>query len=184
MKTLTQARLKENLHYNPTTGDFTWLVHKPRASHKIRAGTINNGYRSISIDGKKYLAHRLAWLYMYGQMPSKNIDHINNHPDDNRLDNLRECTTKQNSLNRLIPRNNTSGFLGVSKAGSRWKATLHRKTLGYFETAEVASLAYQTAAKEINQAFFNSGIRGSTTMILASNNLNGSPVTITKYHPL
>ena len=65
---LAQKELKELLHYDPETGIFTWLVSP---SSKVKAGSIAghvhlNGYRYIQVNCKRYLSHRLAWLYMTG----------------------------------------------------------------------------------------------------------------------
>ena len=69
-KRLTQKRLKELFHYNPTTGIFTWLVNKGNARIGYKAGTKKkDGYIQIRIDRKNFLAHRLAWLYNYGYLP-------------------------------------------------------------------------------------------------------------------
>lgn len=114
---LTQAKLQEYLHYDPNTGFFTW-IKKP--NNKIlkgtRAGTTHkNGYRQINLLGKKYVEHRLAWLYMYGQFPKELIDHINHDRADNRLCNLREVSIAENARNRI--RNSNTR---VDEAGIWW----------------------------------------------------------------
>jgi hypothetical protein len=103
--TLTQQRLHELLHYDPSTGAFTWRVAPNR---RIIAGSVagvteTNGYRRIRIDGRQYGAHRLAWLYMHGEFPPNDIDHINRTRDDNRSTNLRAVTRKENMTN-VAPR--------------------------------------------------------------------------------
>lgn len=85
---LTQKRLKELLKYNPDSGAFRWRVSWTRT--RLPAGCIHSdGYRRIEIDGRRYLASRLAWLYMKGRMPENFVDHINRIRDDNRWANLR-----------------------------------------------------------------------------------------------
>ena len=94
---ITQKHLKEILDYNTETGIWTWRVNQARRI-KIgqRAGTIiSDGHRHIGISGKFYKAHRLAWLYMTGEFPKDEIDHINGVPDDNRWCNLRTYICKQ-----------------------------------------------------------------------------------------
>lgn len=79
------------------------------------------------------------------------IDHKNRNPLDNRLDNLRPCTVQQNSMNRSIQRNNTSGVTGVywSNTYNKWIATIKingkRKHLGYFKEKEDAIEARRQA---------------------------------------
>lgn len=157
---ITQSRLKELLSYDPETGVFTRIV---RTSSNARIGDIAGcltpyGYRQISIDGKDYLSHRLAWLYMTGAWPTDQMDHINGVRDDNRFVNLHEATDAENQQNRALPSNNTSGFLGVSwhKPTNKWRADImiagHQKFLGYFTTPEAAHEAY-LAAKAIHHPF-------------------------------
>ena len=111
---ITQKRLKEVLHYNPDTGLFTWIAHRQGVKVGSSAGnTTVQGYRIIGIDGKRYMAHRAAWLYMTGSWPKNQIDHINHIRDDNRIINLREVTHKENKRNQPINKNNTSGVTGV-----------------------------------------------------------------------
>ena len=88
---ITQSKLKELVNYDQDTGIFTW---KKRTSNRIKIGDIignlhNCGYIEMGVNGKRYLAHRLAWLYVYGYMP-KLIDHINTNKQDNRICNLYE----------------------------------------------------------------------------------------------
>ena len=127
---ISQARLKELLHYNPDTGIFTW-TSKPSITSPIsigsEAGTNTNGYVCIYVIGRIYKAHRLAWLYIHGEWPEDQIDHINRVKDDNRLINLREAGCIENSRNRTISKNNTSGHVGVYAHGAsgKWAASIH-----------------------------------------------------------
>ena len=75
MKSLvTQARLKELLTYARKTGRF--YRRKPRgpAGAGAEAGTNSEGYVRIWIDRRRYMAHRLAWLYVHGEHPAGKID--------------------------------------------------------------------------------------------------------------
>ena len=125
---ITQARLKEVLHYNKESGIFVW--HSPttrRVKKGDIAGNVNDmGYIRIRVDGKSYRGHRLAWLYVYGKLPEKQIDHINHNRADNRIENLREVNNIENSKNHSIGINNTSGVVGVywCNTNKRWKATI------------------------------------------------------------
>lgn len=147
---ISQGRLREILHYDPDTGVFTWrdARHSRVRSGQV-AGTLHGaGYRLIGIDGRKYRAARLAWLYVYGVWPTYFIDHRNGVRDDDRIANLREATASENQQN-AVPRANKTGVIGVSSHGGRYRAriTLGRKKkhLGYFDTRELAHQAYLSA---------------------------------------
>lgn len=95
MQELTQASLKEKLHYDPETGVFTW-----RSSGKLAGHIHIKGYCRVKINSRLYYAHRLIFLYMTGVWPSDQVDHINGTRGDNRWVNLREATSQQNNMNR------------------------------------------------------------------------------------
>lgn len=169
-KELTQQRLQELLHYDPDTGIFTRLVRTAQVAPvgSVAGGKNGRGYIQIKIDGSMYLAHRLAWLYVHGGFPSKQIDHINCVKTDNRIANLRNVSQAENNQNLKTPKaNNTSGYMGVSwdKCGQRWKAYIAVKrkqvTLGYFENAEDAYQAYLQAKHEMHPFF--SGMKNEHT---------------------
>jgi len=97
---LSLDALRSCLHYNPETGLFT---RRTNESNKCPAGSIAGtvlatGYRVIRVCNGRFLAHRLAWFYSYGEWPNE-IDHINRAKDDNRLVNLKSCTRQQNVFN-------------------------------------------------------------------------------------
>ena len=158
---LDQTYLREKLSYDPCTGVFKWLSLPPKS--KKRTGDIagcydNNGYCVIKIDRKKYYAHRLAWLYVYGEWPSGLIDHIDCEPANNRLSNLRVATYGQNVSNskKVL---SASGYRGVylMKSTGRWLACItsdgQRTNLGYHATKEEAFQAYKAAAKTLHGEF-------------------------------
>lgn len=122
---ITQKDLKKYLFYNPESGIFLWRVSKgSRAKEGDIAGSINKstGYREIAINSKHYLAHRLAFLYMSGDLPENAVDHINRSRTDNSWGNLRRVTLKENHRNRTMHRSNTSGITGVRliKSSMKW----------------------------------------------------------------
>ncbi len=98
---LTQERMRQLLDYNPETGDFTWLkCTGRRVVHGERAGWPDDrGYIKIGIDGRKYFAHRLVWLHVFGRWPTAVIDHINHVRHDNRIANLRDVSIIDNCRN-------------------------------------------------------------------------------------
>ena len=155
---LTQDRLKKLLRYDPGTGQFVRLV---KTSNRINVGDLAGGvsashkYCSISLDGRPYLAHRLAWLYMTGQWPHAQIDHIDMDRRNNKWENLRASTVTQNRMNRRCPKNNSLGLKGVSldKRSGKYRATIKINykyiSLGLFGTAEGAHDAYVVAANKL-----------------------------------
>ena len=157
---LTQARLKSMLLYEPDTGKFWWLVGRGRGRSEYmkgqEAGFITKGERHrIKIDEKPYFAHRLAWLYVYGCWPSKDLDHINGDPADNRICNLREASNTDNHANSKDYRNNTSGHKGVywMPKAQKWLALIqrdkYRRRLGLFVRKDDAIAAYRKASREL-----------------------------------
>ena len=159
---LTQDELKSIFHYNPETGVFTWLI-KP-AKHlnigKVAGNYDGDGYINITYKGKKLRAARLAWLYIHGISPTKNIDHINRIKTDNRICNLRTVTNSQNQMNIGLKKDNTSGYKGVTlcKITNKWRAMIRvngkNKSLGYYDSIDVASKVYNKTAKELHGEFY------------------------------
>lgn len=151
---IDQKYLKEALDYDPLTGEFTWKLDRPEHHFKDwrgRNGWLRNirkgltvgyvaqvtkrnprPYRVIGLKGKLYKAHRLAWLYEYGQWPDGDIDHINQDTLDNRIDNLRISIDQMNHKNRSLYSKNTSGVSGVTwhKRTSKWQAEGQRTIEG------------------------------------------------------
>lgn len=148
---VTQKRLKELFDYNPETGIFINKVRRGRYHAGTVAGHCGQGYFRININRKLYLAHRLAWLYVHGELPEY-IDHINRTPTDNRLVNLRPVSKKQNQENKEKQVNNKSGYKGVSWDTQRkkWFACIQNKNktigLGRYNNKEDAYKAYCDAA--------------------------------------
>jgi hypothetical protein len=150
---LTQARLKELLHYDPETGIFTWAISRPGMPKGRIAGSLHNeGYIDLMIDGRHYRAHRLAWLYVYGKFPDDLIDHKDGVRSNNKISNLRECTNSTNLQNLKRGYTGTSSsFLGVSwhRKANKWVAQIvtngKNKYLGLFNTEEDAHKAYLAA---------------------------------------
>lgn len=156
-KDLTAARVRELFDYDPISGQLIWKV---ATSSRNPVGSVSGtltvrGYRFISIDWNRYLAHRIVWLWNNGTMPSGDIDHINGDKSDNRLENLRVANRSQNMSNTGLRRDNSSGYKGVTwHAQSRkWRALIHvnkkQTHLGLFDTPEKAYAAYCAAAKEV-----------------------------------
>lgn len=123
----------------------------------------SNGYRSVRVRGRKYKAHRLAWLIVHGDWPSDFLDHINGDRDDNRLVNLRECSNAENLRNTGAYRCNKTGYKGVSlhKRDRKYYANIRvdgrLRFLGSYATALEAHAAYCEAAAKLHGDFANFG---------------------------
>jgi hypothetical protein len=159
---ITQTELKEYLEYNKNTGIFHWK--KNPISGKKRIGLVagsnkGSGYIRIVINQEKYYAHRLAWLYVYGVWPEREIDHINNNTSDNSIKNLREASREGNTRNTSLSKNNTSGFKGVCRCSrtNKWRAQcwVNKKNyyLGSFKDIDKAVEAVKRF-REINHGEF------------------------------
>lgn len=140
-------RVREALDYHPETGEFYWRVGGHGRTVGNRTGQFDGRYIMIQLDGRKYYAHRLAWLYVHGTWPETDVDHINENKTDNRLSNLRVATRGQNMLNITGPakHNRFSGVRGVSPRRGRWRATISGRHLGDFDTIEEAAAAREAA---------------------------------------
>ena len=162
---LTADYLRTVLDYHPKLGLFFWRWRDelPIWLNVRRNGTAaghrpdKNGYIRIDINSRHYLAHRLAWLYVHGEWPQDQIDHINENPSDNRIANLRESPHGPNNVRSKPMKNNRSGAVGVFLKGKHWVATIshekRRTHLGPFASIEEAKAARDRVAKQLRGAF-------------------------------
>ena len=153
VENINQQRLMHVLHYDPVTGEFTWmqpLSKKTRRGDKAGFQT-DDGYWAIRIDGHVYRAHRLAVLYMTGILPPEDVDHKNRSRLSNEYDNLRNATRQQNTSNRSTYTWSKTGVAGVTwdKARGKWSARIKAggkgHTLGRFDNFEDAVSARREA---------------------------------------
>ena len=161
------VRLREVLRYEPETGKLIWL---PRAEEEfslpqyavawntrfagIEAGYLTNkGHRIVGVDRGLFFAHRIIWAMVHGAAPVLEIDHIDQNPDNNRVNNLREVSHLTNLMNVSMRRDNVSGCMGVTqKASGRWRANIQAdkkwRYLGTFDSFEEAVQARKQAAEK------------------------------------
>lgn len=157
--TLTAERLRDLLDYNQETGVFVWksLPGNGRAVVGLQAGCVaKKRYQMISIDGKTYLSHRLAWFYVNGKWPKSWIDHINRDRLDNRIANLREATPEQSARNRPGHRGRALPK-GVYKRKYGFESWIMQSGvhyyLGHFASENAAASAYANAARSLHKEF-------------------------------
>ena len=163
MQLPSQETVREWLNYDAATGVFTWRK-KPRGGRRRESGRIagttrKNGYIFIGLGSYRQIgAHRLAWIHTNGPIPDgMEIDHKDTNPGNNRLDNLRLATSRQQKRNKKVQSNNRSGLKGAyyhaCRKGKKWRSQIRIGAgkenlifLGYYESALEAHMAYRAAA--------------------------------------
>lgn len=153
--------IEKYLEYFPDTGLFIWKI-RPNNSTYVGdiAGTLReDGYIRIILKGKRYYAHRLAYLLMEGCWPLE-IDHINGVRSDNTWENLRNCNKSNQAHNRKTPSTNTTGIKGISKYGNlfRVQVSLRYKIIKRdFKDLEQAKVYLTTLREQLHGEFANHG---------------------------
>lgn len=163
---LTQSTLHNLLNYDRETGIFTWLIRNnfsagdnifnSRYAGKISGHTCldrqcGKKYIQIRVNNKLYKAHRLAWLYVHGEFPQHDIDHLDGDGTNNSICNLKSVTHSVNGKNLRMPKTNTSGIVGVQfniereKWVARIMVSFKNKTLGYFDNKTDAIICRKMA---------------------------------------
>lgn len=160
-RSLTQAQLKELLHYNPETGKFVWKVQSGRQAAGTEAGAYSEklGYWLIGVKGVRHYAHRLAWLYMTGEWPKGVIDHDDNDGSNNRFVNLKDVPQKAN-IQKAVRSGGYFGVPGVGRYSEKQRKVMVKHFyarivedgitfgLGSFSTVKEAYEEYRKAKKE------------------------------------
>lgn len=159
---LPYMRARELLDYDADTGDFRWRVTR---SNRVKAGAIagtvkRDGYVQICIDSRPIAGHRLAWLYVFGEWPIEELDHLNGNRSDNRLANLRDVARGVNAQNRQGAMSNSScGVLGVSWRAcyKHWRVSVViygvQREIGTFKSLDDARNASINARREHYKGF-------------------------------
>ena len=151
---LSQKRLKEVIRYNPKTGEFIWRLSRGCKTAGKCVGWNSNGYVMAKIDKEVYPLHRLAFLYMVGELPDPmyDVDHINGIKNDNRFDNLRVVDRETNALNTKTNSNNELGCTNVRmlKDTGKYQVRVRGVSYGcYRELEEAEEVASYVLNKEL-----------------------------------
>jgi len=157
---------REILDYDPETGIFRWKWREgvskrinARYAGKAAGNARSDGYLIIGINNRHYYAHRLAWLFVHGEWPPKDLDHIDGDPGNNRIDNLRLATMQENMRNVGLRKTSSTGVTGVSWDNYYRKFMAHIGidgkfiNLGRFPTLSAAAAARRAAEIEHFGAF-------------------------------
>lgn len=146
--------------YDEHSGEFFWSDTQTPAFRGKRAGSFDkDGYILLTLKYKKFRAHRVAWMFKYGEWPVGVIDHIDGNPANNRISNLRDVSASVNSQNQVSAGRVTStGLLGAFKCRDKFSASIKvhgkRTYLGVFDTAELAHAAYMNAKAKVHAGSF------------------------------
>lgn len=163
----TQQRLQSLFDYDRENGVLYWRERplaefKNSAVHaawngKLRgkaAGSINDGYVCVGIDGKSYKAHRIIWFLETGEWPDE-IDHDDGCKRNNRFSNLVNGGHVVNMRNVPLRKTNKSGHHGVvwEKSKALWVARIpvdgKLKTLGRSKDLNVVIALRQKAEADL-----------------------------------
>ena len=152
--------LRQRLRYEPETGKLYWrrcatVSTRWNTRHAGKeAGSINRyGYRIVFLEGAAIRAHRIVWSMTHGAWPDQDIDHVDHDRANNRIENLRVVSRKDNCRNASLSKRNTSGHAGVTwcRRTQKWQAQIapNRRTvhLGRFHDITDA-IAVRKAAEE------------------------------------
>jgi hypothetical protein len=162
------------LDYDPETGEFRWKVRlgttpgikrfNTRYAEKPAGCPDVYGYIQITVDGRNYKAHRLAWLHYHGFLPKRSMDHRDCGTANNAISNLRPATQSQqlaNQRRRKTAKPGGSKGCYWSERDRKWVAAIwvdgRRSSLGYHRQLADAQAAYAKAAKALHREFARFG---------------------------
>jgi hypothetical protein len=156
----TQQRLNELFTYNPDTGQLHARIKKPHRPIGMAIGAPNqSGYLCVEVDKYQERIHRLVWILHYGPIPqSKLVDHINRNRQDNRIENLRLVSPRENTRNHKLHISNKSGITGVYWNSGKWftRISLH---LGPYVDKETAAAARRIARNNLDKFVDAGGLK-------------------------
>lgn len=157
--TLTLELVNHLFRYDQETGKLYRRVGVSHSSVKAgdEVGSRKFDYLVVGIHGRNYPVHCIIWFIYYKKWPDSEIDHKDRNGTNNRIGNLRKATRQQNNMNRGIRKNSSTGYVGVSKSGRKFRAQIACDGkdfwLGVFATAEEAAKRYDLEAKKLYGEF-------------------------------
>jgi hypothetical protein len=143
-------------------GELWWRTSAQKRDMTKPAGYIRpDGYYRVRFNGRSHQRARIVWLMHHGYMTDLEIDHINRLRSDDRIENLREANHFENSQNKGLFKNNTSGHNGVhyAKRDKIWIASVFmdgkRNHVGCFKSKEEAVAARKETASRMRGDFYS-----------------------------
>ena len=162
-----QAWVKEHFDYNPETCKLTrkkLISVKDRNKLGSEVGNLDpSGYLRTKVLGHRVTVHAIIWCWMTGEWPTSIIDHKDRDRANNRWDNLREASQRENHYNTVQASQSKTGYRGVrhrtdTPRSRPYQAVIRtptgRKVLGDFATPEEASAVYEAYAKKLQGSFY------------------------------
>ncbi len=161
--TLSIAEIRDLWEYEKETGIFRWKISGRGIPLDKITGHSDGRYIVLTKGEEKLYAHRVAFVLMDGRWPTSTVDHINGDKLDNRFSNLREATQAQNLRNKAVKGDSLTRIKGVTKdrRDGRFYAYIDtngkRRSLGGFDTPELAEAARKQAEKLYHEGFSYQG---------------------------
>ena len=154
---ITQSETNQLFSY--VDGVLYWKISRSNCVHvgMCVGAEDSNGYQATTINRKHYKVHRLIFLMHHGWLPSE-IDHIDNNPRNNKIENLRPTTRRQNQFNAKIRRDNTSGVKNVtwSAQSKKWRVQVRHangRYTKYVDDLDLAALVAEEARNKYHASF-------------------------------
>lgn len=136
---LSIEELKLQFNYDPETGIFTRISIRDShgnlksCNYEVVGHNGHRGYKRVSINGERYLLHKLAIFYVTGNYPVDEVDHLNGDTSDNRYTNLSYCGKSKNRLNLKLYSCSKTGIIGVRVRNGKFFAEAQKNKIRYFE---------------------------------------------------